>query len=95
MAKKKKKEFKSNPPDPKETTVDLYLPPHLYAAAKNLHDTEPELYTDLVRAVFARDTLYGISGVNIKPGPAPPAKGSASAKAGKGEGHYKTCDPGP
>ena len=96
MAKKKKSTTGApipDPPDPAETEVDLYLPTHLYNAAKNLHQAEPELYTDLVRAVFARDKLYGIEKVNIKLRVPPPAP--ASRKASKGKDPFKTCDPGP
>lgn len=88
MAKKKKS--RGEDPDPNEFAVELHLPPKLYDKAKDLHDSHDKLFFQLVRSVFPRDELYGISRVKIKRG----AK-SADTKddeVSKQKSPKKTCD---
>jgi hypothetical protein len=84
----KKKKTKTAGPDPLETTVELHLPTKLYAKAQTLYGNEPELFSEVVRAVFARDQLFGITTVKL-------VKGVAISKVGKSKDPYKTCDVGP
>jgi hypothetical protein len=87
MAKEKK--TKTGGPDPNETTVELHVPPNLYATAKKLYDTDKDLFSEVVRAVFARDDFYGITAVKLVRGVRKSNVGTKSARM------KKTCDIGP
>ena len=83
MAKKK------DPPAQYETKVDLHLPPLLYDRAKKLYDTDKELFSNVVSAIFSRNELFGINQLRL-------VKGVTKSKGGKaGKGPKKTCDVDP